>query len=97
MKRPKTGQDVLDYEILGEQAATFGRLGRELRIALDALAAADRGDPQRERLLAAAGNALWNFVVHRDCCGMSRTTEHALKAYAVPAEVRARMGVVRLR
>jgi len=97
MKRVKTGQDVLEYEILEEQAATIGRLARELRNALDALAAADRCDPQREHLVDAAGYALWNFVVQRDCSGFGGTTEHILKDYAVPAEVRARMGVIRPR
>src|SRR5215468_7781389 len=97
MKRPKTGQDVLEYEILGEQAATIGRQSQELRKALDALAAVGRDDPQRPRLVDAAGYALWSFVVQRDCSGMSRTTEHVLKSYNVPAEVRARMGVVKPR
>jgi hypothetical protein len=101
--RPKTGQDVLEYEILGEQAATIGRLSRELRAALDALAAfdshemgGDRRDPRRERLVDEAGYALWHFVVQRDCAGL-RGTEHVLKGYGVPAEVRARMGVPRRR
>jgi hypothetical protein len=102
--RPKTGQDVLEYEILGEQAATIGRLSRALRESLDALKAfderageaIDRGDPQRMRLVDAAGYALFNFVVQRDCAGL-RGTEHVLKQYAVPAEVRARMGVTKPR
>jgi hypothetical protein len=97
MKRPKTGQDVLEYEILGEQAATIGRLSQELRNALDALAAVGRDDPNRGCLVDAAGYALWNFVVQRDCMGMGRMTEHVLKDYGVPAEVRARMGVTRSR
>jgi hypothetical protein len=107
MKRPKTGVDVLEYEILGEQAATIGRLARELRESLDALQAfderaggggapVDRRDPQRQRLVDAAGYALFNFVVQRDCAGL-RGTEHVLKQYAVPPEVRARMGVARPR
>ena len=100
----KTGQQVLEYEIREEQAATIGRLARELRAALDALAAfdgrtsgdktsGDRG-PQRERLVDAAAYALWHFIVQRDCAGF-RWTEQALEDYAVPAEVRARMGVMR--
>jgi hypothetical protein len=97
MKRVKTGQDVLEYELLEEQAATIGRLARELRNSLDALAATDSRDPQREHLVDAAGYALWNFVVQRDCSGFGGTTEHVLKHYAVPAEVRARMGVLRTR
>ena len=95
--RSRTGQDVLEYEIRQEQAATIGRLARELRDALDALdasgTASDR-DPQRARLVAAAAYALWNFVVQRECSGF-RGTEQVLEDYAVPLEVRARMGVIR--
>lgn len=100
---PKTGQDVLEYEILEEQAATIGRLSRELRAALDALANFDRqqaavdcGDPRRMRLVDDAAYALWHFVVQRDCSGL-RGTEHVLKSYGVPAEVRARVGAPRRR
>ena len=100
---PKTGLDVLDYELRQEQAATIGRLARELRDALGALDAFDRqassgetpaaSGPQRARLVDAAAYALWNFVVQRDCCGF-RWTEEILKDYAVPAEVRAKMGAI---
>ena len=101
--RVRTGLDVLEYEIRQEQAATIGRLARELRDALGALdtfnsakAGADSRDPQRARLVDAAAYALWNFVVQRECCGF-RWTEEVLKDYAVPGEVRARMGAVRPR
>lgn len=103
--RPRTGYDVLESEIRQEQAATIGRLARELRDALDALDAfkkrasaeitqADRRE--QARLVAAAAYALWNFVVQRECSGF-RDTELALKDYAVPGEVRAKMGAVRPR
>jgi hypothetical protein len=102
-KRVPTGWDVLQNEILGEQAATIGRLGKDLRESLDALVAFDSGqtvvdrrDPQRLRLVDAAAYALFNFVVQRDCAGL-RGTEHVLKQYGVPAEVRARMGVTKPR
>jgi len=98
-----TGQEVLEYEILEEQAATIGRLARELRAALDALdtfdrraTTADRHDPQRLRLVDAAAYALWHFVVERECSGF-RGTEQVLEVYAVPAEVRRKMGDVRPR
>ena len=107
MKHVRTGQDVLEHEIRQEQAATMGRLARELRDALDALdafdrqarcgkTAADSRDPQRARLVDAAAHALWNFVVQRECSGF-RGTEQVLKDYAVPAEVRAKMGAVQPR
>jgi hypothetical protein len=105
--RSRTGLDVLEYEIRQEQAATIGRLARELRDALNALdafnrrassckTAADSRDPQRARLVDAAAYALWNFVVQRECSGF-RETEQVLKDYAVPVEVRAKMGAVRFR
>ena len=103
--RLRTGQDVLEYEIRQEQAATIGRLARELRDALDALdtfkarsgkMAAHSRDSQRARLVDAAAYALWNFVVQRERSGF-RWTEQVLKDYAVPPEVRAKMGAVRPR
>jgi hypothetical protein len=103
----RTGLDVLDHEIRQEQAATIGRLARDLQDALDALTAfdrrapdgampADRRDAQRARLVDTAADALWNFVVQRECSGF-RDTEYVLKDYRVPAAVRAKMGVVRPR
>ena len=105
--RVRTGLDVLEYELRQDQAATIGRLARELRNALDALdtfdrrassgkTAADGSDPQRGRLVDAAAYALWNFVVQRECSGFP-WTEPVLKDYAVPGEVRAKMGVMRPR
>ena len=107
MTNPKAGWDVLQHEIRQEQAATIGRLARELREALEALDSfkrrardgdtpADDADRQRARLVDAAAYALWNFVVQRECSGF-RETERLLKEYAVPAEVHARMGAVRPR
>ena len=103
----RTGHDVLEHEIRQEQAATIGRLARELRDALDALAtfdrqarggesAPDRRDPRRASLVDAAAYALWNFIVQRECSGF-RGTRQVLGEYAVPAEVQASMGVVRPR
>ena len=100
----RTGLDVLEYEIRQEQAATTGRLARELRDALDALdtfgkrpssskTPANNRDPQRARLVDATAYALWNFVVHRECSGF-RWTEEVLKDYAVPVEVHAKMGAM---
>jgi len=105
--RSRTGLDVLEYEIRQEQAATIGRLARELQDALDALdtlnrrassgkKTADSRDPQRARLVDAAAFALWNFIVQRECSGF-RGTEQVLKDYAVPVEVRAKMGAIRSR
>lgn len=91
---------ALDYEIAQEKAATMGRLGRQLEAALAALAAFDAGGPSgtderrgaREALVAQASLALWHFIVQREACGLA-DAGWVMRDYAVPNEVRARMGV----
>lgn len=53
---------------------------------------AETGTPAAERrvLVAAAGVALWNFVVQREACGL-RDSAVIVREYRVPPEVRARM------
>jgi uncharacterized protein DUF6665 len=41
--------------------------------------------------VAAAAQALWEFVVQREACGL-RDSRMVMRMYAVPAEVRDRMG-----
>ena len=99
MARPKSGFDVLQYEVQEEQAATIGRIARQLEESLEALRAHDAAaaggerSAERRRLVDAAAYALWNFVVQRECAGF-RFTEQVLKQYAIPREVRMKMGAV---
>lgn len=90
---------ALDHEIAGEMASALGRLGRRLEDALARLRAFDAAEPspasergERAALVAAAGLALWHFVVQRESCGL-RDSPTILREYRVPAEVRARMGL----
>jgi hypothetical protein len=92
---------ALDYEIAREKASALGRMGRRLEAALVALATFDaRPDEEppalrregRDVLVAEAGEALWNFVVQREACGL-RDSTRAMREYRVPGEVRVRMGV----
>jgi hypothetical protein len=99
----RTPADVLDYEIVQEQAAALGRMGRALEAALAKLREFDAANPRagapasvqqaRRTLVREAGHALWMFVVQREACGLrdSRTLMHN---YNVPGEVQQRMGVV---
>jgi hypothetical protein len=107
--RPQTSQvrgNVLEYEIVQEQAAALGRLGRALEAALTSLAAFDaaEGPPSRcsappsrkdarMQLLEAASYALWCFIVQREACGL-RDQGTVIREYRVPAEVRNRMGLL---
>ncbi|HUI95094.1 MAG TPA: DUF6665 family protein [Xanthobacteraceae bacterium] len=97
----KSPAAALDYEIAQETAAALGRQGRALEAALQALAAFDAGVPSaapaddravRADLVAAAAQALWEFVVQREACGL-RDGGMVVRMYRVPAEVRDRMGV----
>jgi hypothetical protein len=91
---------ALEYEIAQEMASALGRLGRTLEAALAELAAFDAahqadGTPDRKtraQLVAAAGHALWCFIVQRESCGL-RDSRLVLRDYRVPAEVSDRMGV----
>jgi hypothetical protein len=97
----KSPAGVLDYEIAQETASALGRQGRALENALAALAAFDAApDPQvssdrraRADLVATAAQALWEFVVQREACGL-RDAAVVVRMYRVPAEVRDQMGAV---
>ena len=92
--------DLIDTEIIAEQASALGRLGRALEAALQtlrdfdaALSAPPRPDKKRRAVLVAeAGYALWLFVVQREACGL-RDSRAVMRDYAVPAEVQVRMGL----
>jgi hypothetical protein len=98
----RTPANALDYEIAQEMAAALGRLGRALERALAELAAFDReratpsaSTPERHAaraaLVAAAGHALWCFIVQREACGL-RDSRQLVRDYGVPTEVCSRMG-----
>ena len=99
----RTPADVLDYEIVQEQAAALGRMGRALETALARLAEFDAAHPRagapasvrqaRRALVMAAGHALWMFVVQREACGL-RDSRAVMRDYKVPDEVQRCMGAV---
>ncbi len=100
----KSREGALDYEIVQEQAAALGRLGRALEAALAALSNYDRaqaehrddaapsGAAARTRLVQDASEALWGFIVQREACGL-RDWRLIVREYGVPSEVQNRMGV----
>jgi uncharacterized protein DUF6665 len=91
--------NLLDYEIAQEKAAALGRLGRALERSLADLREFDAAPREaskearqaRHRLVAAAGSALWHFIVQREACGL-RDARQVMRDYGVPAEVHDRMG-----
>ena len=95
-RRGAGGVDVLAYELLQEKAATLARMGRRFSDALEALRAYDaervEDDERRVGLVAAAGEALWFYVIQREVCGL-RDSEAMMRQLDVPREVRLRMGL----
>jgi hypothetical protein len=100
-QKPESRDNALDYEIVQEQAAALGRLGRALEAALAALAAYDRACAEhiagqvpsvRESLVQDASHALWCFIIQREASGL-RDQRLIMQHYRVPREVQNRMGV----
>jgi hypothetical protein len=92
----RTPLDVLEYEIVQEQAAALGRMGRALEAALAKLREFDAAHPgapasARRTLVMEAGYALWMFVMQREACGL-RDSRTVMRNYNVPGEVQQRMG-----
>jgi chemotaxis regulatin CheY-phosphate phosphatase CheZ len=94
--------DALSYEIAQEMASALGRLGRRLEKSLQALETFDAAykregmisedsRDQRHKLMADAAQALWQFIVQREACGL-RDSRQIMQNYHVPPEVRNRMG-----
>jgi hypothetical protein len=85
----ETGEAVLRYELLEEQAVSLGRAGHKLEAALAALAAHD--GEGREAALKAAADAAWGFLVQREALGL-RDRVTVVAQYGVPREVLVRIG-----
>jgi len=86
----ETGEAVLRYELLEEQAAALGRQGARLEKALAALAASDGGEG-RPALLAEAADAAWCFFIQREVMGL-RDRAAVIAQYEIPREVLNRIG-----
>jgi hypothetical protein len=85
----ETGDVVLAYELLEEQAVSLGRAGAKLEAALAALRAHD--GEGRAAVLKAAAEAAWGFFVQREALGL-RDRAAVVAQYDIPREVLVRVG-----
>lgn len=85
----ETGEAVLRYELLEEQAHSLGRAGRKVEAALAALRAHPGGEG-RPAVLRAAADAVWGFFVQREIMGL-RDRNAVIAHYGIPREVLARL------
>jgi hypothetical protein len=88
-------QASIEQQIAGETAASLGRSGRKLKIALDNLRRFDevagRGGhildlAARGDLVEVAGDALWSYIVQREVMGLI-DSEYIGREYGVPPDV----------
>lgn len=86
----ETGEAVLRYELMEEQAQSLGRAGRKVEAALAALRD-DPGGEGRPAALKAAADAVWAFLVQRELMGL-RDRNAVIAQYDIPREVLARLG-----
>ena len=92
-----TGINLLEYELMSERADALGRHGLKVEKAIAALQALGDGattSDHRERLLDEAADAVWAFFIQREICGL-RSNSDAVARYGIPAQVMARLGIVR--
>ena len=93
----ETGLNILEYELMSERADALGRHGLKVEKALALLAerlAAGCSQEERESLLDDAADKVWAFFIQREMCGL-RSQKDAIRRYAIPPEVVARLGIVR--
>jgi hypothetical protein len=84
-----TAEAALRYELVEEQAATLGRVGRKAEAALAALKAHE--GEGRDQVLKAASDAVWCLFVQREVMGL-RDRARIVADYQIPREVMARLG-----
>jgi hypothetical protein len=80
---------ALRHEMVEEQAAALGRVGRQAEAALVALRAHE--GEGRAQVLKAATDAVWCFLVQREILGL-RDRAAIVAQYDIPREVMIRLG-----
>jgi len=88
--KPESGDAVLHYELLQEQAYSLGRAGLKVETAIAALRAHPGGEG-RDQVLKAAADAVWGFFVQREIMGL-RDRAAVIAHYGIPREVLVRLG-----
>lgn len=86
----ETGEAILRYELMEEQASSLGRAGRKVEAALAALRDHPGGEG-RAALLKVAADAVWGFFVQREVMGLRDRTA-VIAQYGIPREVLVRLG-----
>ena len=88
--KPESGDAILRYELMEEQAQSLGRAGRKVESALAALRDHPGGDGRGD-LVKVAADAVWGLLVQREVLGL-RDRAAIIAQYGIPREVIVRFG-----
>ncbi len=83
----------LEYEMIGEKAASLGRAGRLVQQRMKDLSCLGPNDTQRLALVQSAADAVQSYFVQRELCGLINH-DRPIEDYAIPAEVLVRLGAM---
>jgi hypothetical protein len=100
-RSPEGGLNILEYELAAERAASLGQQGRKLEASLEKLRQWDvdpekTDDALRLDLVYEAADAVWSLFIQRELIGL-RDNRDLVRRYEIPAEVMAKVGIVRRR
>ncbi|MGE7369107.1 DUF6665 family protein [Neorhizobium sp. NPDC001467] len=86
------GFNVLEYELMSEQASALGRTGLAAEAALKRLKQSEAPDRiTHERLVDDAAQTVWALFIQREICGL-RNNREVIDRSGIPGEVLARLG-----
>ena len=87
----KTGESVLEHELMAEKAHSLGLAATRLESSLKNLSEAPSDSDTHAVLIQTAANAAQAFFIQRELMGMNNHT-HPIAYYKIPKEVLARIG-----
>ena len=85
------GINPIDHEIAAEKAASLGRAGERVAMALRQLRENGENAQQRPALVRQAVDAVYAYFIQRELCGLRRHHD-AIADYGIPREILARLG-----
>jgi len=85
--------NVLQYDMLQEQAASLGHHGRLVEAAMAALHGFEGDADERLKLIKKTAHVVWAYFVQREACGL-RDHRQVIRDYAIPGEVLVRLGAM---
>ena len=92
----RSGETLLETELMIEKGSSLGRAGRAVEHALEQLTAIEQGTAQGSRTeqIDIAAGLVWELVVQQESCGI-RDVGMTYRMYKVPKDVQSRVGATR--